>query len=326
MFNTIIKFALRHRPLVVILCLVALIYGGYLTTTMPIDIFPDLDRPQVTIMTECPGLAPEEVETLVTYPMEASMLGGTGVQNVRTQSGFGLSIVHVDFDWGTDIRSARQAVQERLTTVLGDLPLDIRPQMTPISSIMGQIIVAGLRRQPGPKGGDLVAIPDTPYFAERVNTSNGPPTLSVWKPVDRRNPSTWEQIPVVEVVWEEPTPEGDRKVRAVIDGRHRTLVFPSEMKRALELRTLADWIIRPRLLKIAGVAQIMTMGGGRKQYQVLVDPIALHEYAVSLQDVETALRANNVNFTGGFAVQGGVEKPIRVIGRLGPRPSMSLRI
>src|SRR5580692_12932466 len=173
MFNAIIKFALRHRPLVVILCLVALLYGGYLTTTMPIDVFPDLDRPQVTIMTECPGLAPEEVETLVTYPLESAMLGGTGVQNVRTQSGSGLSMVHVEFDWGTDIRTARQAVQERLTTVLGDLPPDIRPQMTPISSIMGQILVAGLRRQTGPKGGELLQIPDTPYFAERVRRSDG---------------------------------------------------------------------------------------------------------------------------------------------------------
>ncbi len=319
MFNFIIKFALRHRPLVVILCLAALIYGGYLTTTMPIDIFPDLDRPQVAIMTECPGMAPEEVETLVTYPMEAAMLGGTGVQNVRTQSGFGLSIVHVDFDWGTDIKTARQAVQERLTTVLGDLPPDIRPQMMPISSIMGQIIVAGLRRQPGPKGGELIPIPETPYYAERIPSDGAPPALLAWKPTNRHNPATWEAVPVKEVSWEEPSLDGDRPVRATIDGRHRTLVFPSEAKRALELRTLADWVIRPRLLKIAGVAQIMTMGGGRKQYQVLVDPIALHEYGVSLQDVELALRANNVNFTGGFAVQGGVEKPIRVIGRLGPR-------
>jgi CzcA family heavy metal efflux pump len=320
MFNAIIKFALRHRPLVVILCLVALLYGGYLTTIMPIDIFPDLDRPQVTIMTECPGLAPEEVETLVTYPLESSMLGGTGVQNVRTQSGFGLSIVHVDFDWGSDIRTARQAVQERLTTVLGDLPPDIRPQMTPISSIMGQILVAGLRRQPGPKGGELLSIPETPFYAERVRSGDASPFLFAWKPTDRHNPAKWEPVSVAEVVWAEPTIEGDRSVRAVIGGRHLALVFPSEMKRALELRTLADWVIRPRLLKIPGIAQIMTMGGGRKQYQVLVDPIALHEYGVSLQDVELALRANNVNFTGGFAVQGGVEKPIRVIGRLGPRP------
>lgn len=318
MFNSIILFALRHRPLVVVLSIAALVYGGYLTTTMPIDVFPDLDRPQVTIMTECPGLAPEEVETLITYPLESAMLGGTGVQDVRTQSGFALSIVHVEFDWGTDIRSARQAVQERLSTVLGDLPPDVRPQMTPISSIMGQILVAGLRRQPGAHGGDLLAVPGTPYYAERLARPDLPPQLFIWNPTDRRNPAVWEVIPVSEVTWEEPAQDGDRRVRAVFAGRSRTLLFPAEPKRALELRTLADWVIRPRLLKISGVAQIMTMGGGRKQYQVLVDPMALHEYGVSLQDVEQALRANNVNFTGGFAVQGGYEKPIRVIGRLGP--------
>ncbi len=252
------------------------------------------------------------------------MLGGTGVQNVRTQSGFGLSMVHVEFDWGTDIRIARQAVQERLSRALGDLPPDIQPQMTPISSIMGQIIVAGLRRQPGANGGDLQQIPDSPYYAERVRRSDGSPRLFAWKPTDRHNPVAWEPVPVGEVVWDEPSPDGDRRVRAEIAGRTRFLVFPTEMKQALELRTLADWVIRPRLLKIAGVAQIMTMGGGRKQYQVLVDPLALHEYGVSLQDVEAALRANNVNFTGGFAVQGGVEKtdpcywPARSSIRTGP--------
>lgn len=318
MLNSIIKFSLRHRPLIVVVSLAALVYGGYLTTTMPIDVFPDLDRPQVAIMTECPGLAPEEVESLVTYPLESAMLGGTGVQNVRTQSGFALSIVHVEFDWGTDIRSARQAVQERLTTVLGDLPPDIRPQMTPISSIMGQIMVPGLRRQTGPTGGDLLAIPDTPYYAERVKNPGGTPRLLAWKPMDRRNPASWEPVPVAEAAWGETTIDGDRGVRALIAGRMRTLTFASEARRALDLRTLADWVVRPRLLKISGVAQIMTMGGGRKQYQVLVDPLALHEYGVSLQDVEHALRENNVNYTGGFAVQGGVEKPIRVLGRLGP--------
>ncbi len=122
MLNAVIKFALRHRPLVVVVCLVALLYGGYLTTTMPIDVFPDLDRPRVTIMTEAAGLAPEEVETLVTYPLESAMLGASGVQDVRTQSGFGLSVVTVEFAWGTDIKTARQTVQERLATVSGDLP------------------------------------------------------------------------------------------------------------------------------------------------------------------------------------------------------------
>ena len=114
MLNAVIKLALRHRPLIVVLCLVVLGYGTYQATVTPIDVFPDLDRPRVTIMTEAAGLAPEEVETLVTYPLESAMLGATGVQDVRTQSGFGLSVVTVEFAWGTDIRTARQTVQERL--------------------------------------------------------------------------------------------------------------------------------------------------------------------------------------------------------------------
>ena len=320
MLNAVIKFALRHRPLIVVVSLVTLLYGGFLTTTMPIDVFPDLDRPRVTIMTECPGLAPEEVETLVTYPLESSMLGAAGVQDVRTQSGFGLSAVVVEFDWGTDIRVARQIVQERLATVLGDLPAGVRPQMSPTGAIMGQIMLGGLRRQPGPCGGELVSIPDSPFYAERVKKPNKPPAFFAWKVTDRRNPAAWEAVAAGEPTWDAPTPDCDQRVRVTVGGQSRDIVFPSELNRALALRTLADWVVRPRLLKISGVAQVLTVGGGRKQYQVLVDPYAMAEYKVSLHDVEAALRANNVNTTGGFADRGGFEKPIRVIGRLGPRP------
>ena len=115
-------------------------------------------------------------------------------------------------------------------------------------------------------------------------------------------------VPVAGAVWEGLDPDGDQRVRATIAGQSRTVVFPSERKRALELRTLADWVVRPRLMKVTGVAQVTTMGGGRKQYQVLVDPTALHEYGLSLQDVEEALKANNVNFTGGYAERGGFER------------------
>ena len=321
MLNAAIKFSLRHRPLVIVLCLVALSYGSYLATQMPIDVFPDLDRPRVVVMTECPGLAPEEVETLVTYPLESALLGATGVQDVRSQSGFGLSVVYVEFGWNVDIRTARQTVQERLTTVSGDLPAGVRPQMAPISSIMGQIMIAGMRRQPGPKGGELVTVTGTPYYAERVPGADGAePALLVWKPTDRRNPSAWEPITVTGTAWQAAAPDGSRTVRATIGGQSRDLVFPSELQRQLSLRTLADWVVRPRLLKITGIAQVITMGGGRKQYQVLVDPVKMAENRVTLQDVEEALRANNVNHTGGYSVAGGVEMPIRVIGRLGPEP------
>jgi HME family heavy-metal exporter len=321
MLNAAIKFSLRHRPLVVVLCLVALGYGGYLATQMPIDVFPDLDRPRVVVMTECPGLAPEEVETLVTYPLESALLGATGVQDVRSQSGFGLSVVYVEFGWNVDIRTARQTVQERLTTVSGDLPEGVRPQMAPISSIMGQFMIAGMRRQPGPKGGELTAVTGTPYFAERVAAANGAdPGLFVWKPTDRRNPAAWEPVPVVAVAWQVVAADGSQALRASVGGHSREIVFPSDAQRQLALRTLADWVVRPRLLKITGIAQVITMGGGRKQYQVLVDPVKLAEYGVTLQNVEDALRANNVNHTGGYSVAGGAETPIRVIGRLGPDP------
>lgn len=317
MLNAAIKFSLRHRPLIVVLCLVALLYGGYLTTTMPIDIFPDLDRPRVVVMTECPGLAPEEVETLVTYPLESSLLGATGVQDVRSQSGFGLSVINVEFDWNTDIRTARQVVQERLGTVVGDMPQDVKPQMAPISSIMGQIMITGLRRQPGPLGGELVPIPDTPYYAERIRKGDKL-ELAAWTPGDRRDLKTWNPASVQEVEWSKPNAEGEQRVWALVAGVSRGIVFPSELQRSLSLRTLADWVVRPRLLKTTGIAQVITMGGGRKQYQVLVNPVLLNEYEITLEQVEEALKQNNINFSGGYSVQGGVEKPIRVLGRLGP--------
>jgi CzcA family heavy metal efflux pump len=320
MLNALIKFSLRNRPLIVVLCLVAIGYGAFQATRMPIDVFPDLDRPRVVVLTECPGLAPEEVETLVTFPLESSLLGATGVQDVRSQSGFGLSVVTVEFGWNIDIRTARQTVQERLTTVNGELPEGVRPQMAPIGSFMGQIMIAGLRRQSGPNGGDLAPVPGTPFYAERESAGGDRPKLVVWKPTDRTKPTTWEPVPVGPSYWEPVSSDGDQRVRATVTGQSREIVFPSETRRALALRTLADWVVRPRLLKITGIAQVVALGGGRKQYQVFVDPVKLAEYGVTLRNVEDALRANNVNHTGGYSVAGGVETPIRVIGRLGPDP------
>src|SRR5436853_6862086 len=119
MLNAVIRFSLRYRTLVLAMCLVVLVYGGYLTTTIPIDVFPDLDRPRVVILAECPGLAPEEVETLVTQPIETALLGASGVQAVRSQSAAALTVIYVEFDWTTEVRAARQTVQERLATVAG---------------------------------------------------------------------------------------------------------------------------------------------------------------------------------------------------------------
>src|SRR5881397_3908738 len=116
MLNAVIRFSLRYRMLVVFLSLAALLYGGYVTTHLPIDVFPDLDRPRVVILTEAPNLAPEDIETLITFPIESAVLGATGVQAVRSQSTIGQSIVYVEFDWDVNIFTARQIVQERLST------------------------------------------------------------------------------------------------------------------------------------------------------------------------------------------------------------------
>src|SRR6056297_939759 len=184
MLDSIIKFSLRYRLLVVVISLFVLVYGSYLATQMSIDVFPDLDRPRVVIITEAPGLATEEVETLVTQPIEIALMGASGVQAVRSQTTSGLNVLYVEFDWSTEIRAARQTVSERLTTLEGVLPEGIRPQMTPPSSIMGQIVVAGIYRQPGPKGGRLAPVERTGLMAELVRTDEGF-RVYVWNPGDR---------------------------------------------------------------------------------------------------------------------------------------------
>lgn len=251
MLNAVIRFSLRYRQLIVLLSAAVLVYGTYTASRLPIDVFPDLDRPRVSIMTECPGMATQDVETLVTEPLEAALLGATGVQAVRSESGPSLSVVNVEFDWGTNIHIARQVVQERLTSLPWSLPDGIKPSLAPISSIMGQIMLIGMSRtKPG-------------AHAEKTGED-------------------------------------------------------------MELRSLADWIIRPRLLKVPGIAQITTMGGGRRQYQVLVDPEAMFHHGVTLEQIEASLRANNLNASGGFAQDAGKEIAIRVFGRLGPTPKQVL--
>ena len=337
MLNSVIRFALRYRMLVLVISMALMVYGSYLATQMPIDVFPDLDRPRVIIITECPGLATEEVETLVTQPIEIALLGASGIQAVRSQSTAGLNVIYIEFDWNTDIRAARQTVQERLTTLGSVLPEGILPQMTPPASIMGQIVVAGLYRQQGPTGGELFPIEQSDFMAELVvadSASKGGASQSiqifVWKPTDRHQVSSWKSVAFENVEWhaterssdvhgtERDRTERDRVATITISGKPHEVEFPSAASRQMSLRTTADWVVRPRILKVTGVAEAFLLGGDKKQYQVLIDPAALVEYDVTLQEVEEALKQSNINTSGGFAVQGETERPIRVLGRLGP--------
>jgi HME family heavy-metal exporter len=237
MLDAVIRNALRFRMLTIVMALVVMVYGSITLWQLPIDVFPDLNRPRVTIMTEAPGLAPEEVETLVTFPLESVLNGATGVQAVRSSSGIGLSVIYVEFAWGTDIYVDRQIVAEKIAVALDRMPKGIRPQLAPIASIMGQVMHVGM-----------------------------------WSEGDKTSP--------------------------------------------MEVRTLADWVIRQRLLTIPGVAQVVTMGGGRKQFQVLVDPESLLKFGVTLEDVEQAVQSSNSNATGGYLDQGGNELLVRSIGRI----------
>jgi CzcA family heavy metal efflux pump len=324
MLNAVIRWALRYRMLVLIISLALLVYGSYLATLMPIDVFPDLDRPRVVIITECPGLATEEAETLVTQPLETALLGANGVEAVRSQTTAGLNVIFVEFHWSTDVRAARQTVQERLANVASVLPDGIQPQMTPMSSIMGQIVIAGMYRQQGPKGGELVAIPRTNLVVEWISTA-GPAasTPHLWRVVDRHRPHTWQPVAIDQLAWpsnavtgSHPTDSGTLLI--TVEGTTHEVMIPTAQSQLMALRSAADWVVRPRLLKIPGVAEVFIQGGERKQYQVLVDPAALLEYGVTLQQVEQALQDSNINTSGGFAVQNDTERPIRILGRLGP--------
>ncbi len=235
MFNVLVTQSLRNRFFVLVIAAVLIVYGAFTALRLPVDVFPDLNRPTVTIMTEAEGLAPAEVEQLVTYPIETRMNGLPGVSRVRSTSGVGLSIVYVEFDWGTDIFRNRQQIAERLSLVQAQLPANVVPQMGPINSIMGQIM--------------LIAV-------------TGPDSVS-----------------------------------------------------PMQLREIADFVIRPRLLTLPGVAQVIPIGGEVRQYRVSPNAAALRALGVTLEQVQTALTSFGANTGGGFTDQYSREFLIRNIGR-----------
>src|SRR3954465_10643252 len=217
MFNSLVSNSLKNRLFVLAAAIVLVAYGLYVLPRVPVDVFPDLNRPTVTPMTEAEGLAPQEVEQLVTCRVGAWRNGMPGVLGVRSVSGVGLSIVYVEFDWGTDIYRARQLVAERLALVREQLPRNITPQMGPVTSIMGEIM--------------LVAV-----------TSEGPNA---------------------------PSP--------------------------MEVREIADFVLRPALLTLPGVAQVIPIGGEVRQYRVTPSVAAMQALSISHDQVDAAVTRFGTN-------------------------------
>ena len=327
MLDSVIRYALRYRFVTLLVSLIALVGGSYLATTMSIDVFPDLDRPRVVVLTECPGLATEEVESLVSNPIEVSLLAASGVQDVRSQTTNGLNVVFAEFNWETKTEVARQSVQERLRTVMPQLPAGIVPQMTPQSSIMGQIMIAGMTRRTGPGGGMLLQLPNTDLWLEfdpKVNSQTEP---VLWK-AESRDFDSWQKQPVLEMQFadESISVSFENIVHGKKFARTITVDQPTAIQQSMQLHTIAEWVVRPRLLQVPGAAEVFIQGGDRKQYQVLIDPPALLEHGVSLYDVHEALAESNLNTTGGYAVTGESERPVRVSVELVPRASRFWRI
>lgn len=231
MLNKIINYSLRNRLIVLVGAVLLMVAGTYSALRMDVDVFPDLNAPTVVIMTEAKGMAPEEVEQLVTFPVETAVNGATGVRRVRSSSTTGFSVVWVEFDWGTDIYLARQITSEKLAVLGETLPDNVgTPTMGPQSSILGEMIILGMT-------GDTTSLQD--------------------------------------------------------------------------IRTIADWTVRPRLLSTGGVAQVAVIGGDIKEYQILLDPGRMKHYGVGLDEVLTVARNMNQNANGGVLYEFSNEYIVR---------------
>lgn len=231
MLNKIIRFSLHNRLIVLVAAVALIILGGFTAHNTEVDVFPDLNAPTVVVMTEAKGMAAEEVEQLVTFPIETAVNGATGVRRVRSSSTAGFSVVWVEFDWSTDIYIARQIVSEKLSAMANELPDNVgTPTLGPQSSILGEVLIVGLT---------------------------------------------------------------------------------ADSTSMLDLRTIADWTIRPRLLSIGGVAQVSVLGGDIKEYQILIHPQKMKHFGVSLSDVLNATTGMNQNTNGGTIYEYGNEYIIR---------------
>ena len=236
MFKWLLENSLSNRLLVLIASAVLMAYGAFTLSRTPVDVFPDLNKPTVTIMTEAGGMAAEEVEQLITFPLETTMNGLPGVESVRSVSSAGLSFIYVTFDWSTEIFRARQMVSERLSSMEEGMPAGVIPRMGPISSIMGEIM--------------QVAIPID---------------------VEKLSP--------------------------------------------MAVREYADWVLRPRLMAIAGVAQVIPIGGEVRQFQVQPNTVRMAELGITHDQLSTALKGFSSNTSGGFLELNGREYLIRNLGR-----------
>jgi CzcA family heavy metal efflux pump len=236
MVDNIIRWSLENRLFIVAASVALIVWGGYETAQSPVDVFPDLTAPTVTVVAEAHGMAPEEVETLLTFPIETALNGAAGVRRVRSNTTVGISVINVDFNWDVDIYRARQVVSERLQLVSGSLPSEVEaPVMGPVTSIMGEILFVGLT---------------------------------------------------------------------------------SKKHTPMELRTVADWTIARRLLSVPGVAQVIPIGGDKRQFQVLLDPKLLDAFEISADEVAHALELSNQNTSAGFLAEGGQEHLIHGLGRV----------
>ena len=271
MFNKIIRFSLNNRLLVLVASVLLLAAGTYTATTMDVDVFPDLNAPTVTVMTEAKGMAPEEVERLVTFPIETAVNGATDVRRVRSSSTTGFSIVWVEFDWGTDIYRARQIVSEKIATVMDALPQHVgTPTLGPQSSILGEVLFVGLT------------------VDDKLKIENGKLKIN--------STGTHEE--------HESHPDGNNSQFSIVN----SLLEKTSLQ---DLRTLADWTIRPRLLATGGVAQVAVLGGEVKEYQILLSPEKMMHYDVSLGEVMEVVSGMNQNATGGTLYEYGNEYIIR---------------